>query len=196
MHAICRLAAVSPAETVLHANTTRRSDGFKTVHFFVGSASLASPRASAAQDGQDALVAQVFARRRGGFFVDLAANDATRMSNTFALERDLGWDGVCVEANPVHFWRLAQRRCAVVAAVVADEADAEVQFAMPAQASGLAGVVADATHRVRNGHRAGSLPERTAVASYRTVPLGDVLARLIRCGGHFDDCDPTWQRWA
>ena len=38
------------------------------------------------------------------YFVDLAANNATEASNTRLLERDFGWRGVCIEANPRYFW--------------------------------------------------------------------------------------------
>jgi len=55
---------------------------------------------------------------RRPFFVDLAANDALILSNTFVLERN-GWDGVCIEANPEYWYRLASfRNCTIVGAAV------------------------------------------------------------------------------
>jgi len=38
--------------------------------------------------------------RRGGRFLDVGSHDGVHYSNTLALERDYGWTGVCVEADP------------------------------------------------------------------------------------------------
>ncbi len=63
--------------------------------------------------------------------MDLAANNALILSNTFVLERN-GWDGVCIEANPEYWYRLASfRNCTIVGAVVGgdkDGAEVEVSF--------------------------------------------------------------------
>ena len=71
------------------------------------------------QDGQDQMVAKLLQFQRGGFFVDLAANQPVCLSNTRALERDYGWRGLCIEANPALLLPLAtHRNCTVVGAVV------------------------------------------------------------------------------
>ena len=58
------------------------------------------------------------------YFVDLAANDASSLSNTYRLERN-GWEGLCVEPNPVYWFRLAHRKCAVAGAFVGGKDDME-----------------------------------------------------------------------
>ena len=35
---------------------------------------------------------------RGGFFIEVGANDGYSMSNTYYLEKILGWQGVLIEA--------------------------------------------------------------------------------------------------
>lgn len=72
------------------------------------------------QIGQDIWVAErVFPQRRRGFFVDVGAYDGVRYSNTAALERDLGWDGVAIEAEPGAAAALASfRRCRTVCALL------------------------------------------------------------------------------
>jgi hypothetical protein len=50
------------------------------------------------QHGQDVAVQQVLNFKQGGFFVDLAANDAVWASNTFILESNFNWKGICIEA--------------------------------------------------------------------------------------------------
>mmetsp|Transcript_8083 Transcript_8083/g.9323 ORF Transcript_8083/g.9323 Transcript_8083/m.9323 type:complete len:356 (+) Transcript_8083:22-1089(+) len=64
------------------------------------------------------------------YFVDLAANDATQLSNTFQLEKE-GWRGLCVEPNPVYWFRLAHRKCIVAGAFVGGKTDlAEVEVTL------------------------------------------------------------------
>jgi hypothetical protein len=42
---------------------------------------------------------KIFRDKQRGYFVDLAANHATFISNSFTLERDLGWNGLCIEVG-------------------------------------------------------------------------------------------------
>ena len=64
-----------------------------------------------------------------GYFIDLAANDARDFSNTLALERSHGWNGLCIEPNPVYWYGLAHRKCTVVGALVGGEiTKTEVKF--------------------------------------------------------------------
>ncbi len=51
------------------------------------------------------------------FFIDLAANDSKYLSNTLRLENN-GWEGLCIEPNPIYWYNLAHRSCTVVAAFV------------------------------------------------------------------------------
>lgn len=53
-----------------------------------------------------------------GFFVDLASNDALSLSNSYLLEQS-GWNGLCIEPNPIYWYRLASfRKCTIVGAFV------------------------------------------------------------------------------
>ena len=78
------------------------SDGWKTIHVYVGNEtddphSVFNHAYSPAhhiwhsQVGQDKTVA-LLTQGAPGFFVDLAANDAVKLSNTLTLERDFGWE--------------------------------------------------------------------------------------------------------
>jgi FkbM family methyltransferase len=68
------------------------------------------------QYGQDLFAdAFLFRGRRGGYFVDIGAYDGVTYSNTFFLERELGWQGICFEPNPEAFRKLSSARsCTVV----------------------------------------------------------------------------------
>ena len=76
-----------------------------------------------AKGGQDQLIFALLGGKKAGFFVDLAANHPVFVSNTRTLERDYGWKGLCIEANP-RYWALlrSSRDCKVVGAAVADKA--------------------------------------------------------------------------
>ena len=67
------------------------------------------------------MVHALLRHKRDGFFVDLASNEAIFISNTRTLERDHGWNGICIEANPTYHHALAQkRRCRLVTCAIAD----------------------------------------------------------------------------
>ncbi len=82
------------------------------------------------QAGQDRWVAEdVFNYQLGGYFLDIGAFDGVFLSNTFWLERNLGWKGVCIEADPATFHSLNQnRRCLCIHACVGSEGK-QVNFA-------------------------------------------------------------------
>mmetsp|Transcript_25400 Transcript_25400/g.28424 ORF Transcript_25400/g.28424 Transcript_25400/m.28424 type:complete len:306 (+) Transcript_25400:310-1227(+) len=80
------------------------------------------------QVGQDQTVHWLLEEKRGGFFVDLAANDATMISNSYSLEANHEWDGLCIEANSKYWARLAYRNCKVIGAVVGHQRMEAINF--------------------------------------------------------------------
>ena len=65
------------------------------------------------QTEQDLLLDEtVFCGMRAGVFIDVGAHDGVSLSNTLMFERDRGWAGVCIEANPKVFPALAANRSA------------------------------------------------------------------------------------
>ena len=89
------------------------------------------------QSGQDKIVFELLKGKKNGYFIDLAANHAIKMSNTLGLERDNGWDGLCIEPNPQYWNLLSRRKCKTIAAVVGGENNAEVMFTYNIWASGI-----------------------------------------------------------
>ncbi len=54
----------------------------------------------------------IFPGKVQGFFVDVGAYDGISISNTYALEKEFGWQGICVEANQSSYSKLVDaRRC-------------------------------------------------------------------------------------
>eukprot|EP00592_Proboscia_alata_P001019 CAMPEP_0194376786 /NCGR_PEP_ID=MMETSP0174-20130528/27613_1 /TAXON_ID=216777 /ORGANISM="Proboscia alata, Strain PI-D3" /LENGTH=258 /DNA_ID=CAMNT_0039157671 /DNA_START=24 /DNA_END=797 /DNA_ORIENTATION=- len=83
-------------------------------------------RTTESQSGQDETIARIFPNG-GGYFIDLAANAPVYISNTKYLEQNHNWNGLCVEPNSFHWYGLANRRCKVVAAFIADEEDSKIE---------------------------------------------------------------------
>ena len=117
-----------------------RRFGWAMVAVYVGNKTEPTLNARwTSQVGQDRTIVNLFKGKRGGFFVDLAANDAVRLSNTLTLEQQYGWDGLCIEANPQYFEKLYKRRCQLVQAVVGKDDNAEVQFVFKKVLGGVLG---------------------------------------------------------
>jgi FkbM family methyltransferase len=61
------------------------------------------------QFGQDRhVINTIYNHKRDGFFVEIGAYDGVESSNTYAMEKDYGWKGLCVECNP-RFYDILQR---------------------------------------------------------------------------------------
>ena len=132
------------------------------------------------QARQDELVFALLGNKTGGFFVDLAANDATELSNTYALEAFHQWRGVCIEPNDMYWSNLTYRPgCTVIGAVVGKERMQEVYFRFEA---GDHGGIADA------GFDNGKRWQRTSQKRY-TVTLLEILSERIPQGGAPTDID-------
>jgi FkbM family methyltransferase len=63
------------------------------------------------QFGQDwHVIHNIYREKRGGFFVEIGAYDGIDSSNTYVLEKDYNWNGLCVECNPRFYNMLITNR--------------------------------------------------------------------------------------
>jgi FkbM family methyltransferase len=63
------------------------------------------------QFGQDRhVIGTIYPQKRNGFFVEVGAYDGVESSNTYAMEKDYGWRGLCVECNPRFYQKLLVTR--------------------------------------------------------------------------------------
>lgn len=67
-------------------------------------------RKSVAQLGQDLWVLERTGYKRDGYFVEFGATDGVLLSNTWLLEKEFGWQGICAEPNPKFFEKLQRNR--------------------------------------------------------------------------------------
>lgn len=115
------------------------------------------------------MVASLFACKREGYFIDLAANAFKFLSNTLMLERDFGWGGICIEANREYIYGLASRRCSTVWAAVGAPKDKQINFCT--EEKGVVGHV-EATAHSKQGRCRGKM-EGFFLASF-----GDILRKV------------------
>jgi hypothetical protein len=120
-----------------------------------------------AQVKQDELILELLGEN--GYFIDLAANDASDLSNTLALERH-GWNGLCVEPNPIYWYGLSHRKCTVVGALVGGSVE-KVKVKFRGVYGGIVGKLDDKLANRKNE------PEAPEEWRY-TAPLADVLTRF------------------
>jgi FkbM family methyltransferase len=66
------------------------------------------------QLGQDLWVLERTNYKRDGFFVEFGATDGVLLSNTWLLEREFGWQGICAEPNPRFFAQLQHNRSCIL----------------------------------------------------------------------------------
>lgn len=133
------------------------------------------PGAWHGQCEQDCIVHALLGEKEGGYFIDLAANDAIVLSNTRALERDHGWNGLCIEPNPAyHAGLLEYRNCTVVGMAVSDAiAEAWFDFTFDAKL-GKAAYTGAVFGSVVTSKNSSKRPETTR--QVWLMPIGPILA--------------------
>ena len=163
-------------------NSHQKKDGWSTVHVFYGNSDLITQDSAIpsgyfgenkwfSQFRQDEIVSRLLRGKRNGYFVDLAANDAVRISNTYALESQFGWTGLCLEPNERYWPGLAYRTCTVVGAVVGNTTMDQVAFKFPKEKAPKGGIVG----KEFDNHEVG---EKGETRQRYTVTLKDIFERF------------------
>jgi FkbM family methyltransferase len=98
------------------------------------------------QVGQDVTLLSIFENKFDGFFVDLASNHAQLLSNTLALERHLGWQGLCIEPNPRYHAAYKERICTLVDAIAGKFDNEKISFVFDDALGGISGFDKTTTH--------------------------------------------------
>jgi Methyltransferase FkbM domain len=130
----------------------KKENGWSLIHVYFGNLSHIADNSNIPNDyfsevqwfsqvRQDEVVSLLLKGKRNGYFIDLASNDAVKISNTYALERYFGWNGLCVEPNPRYWDGLSYRKCDVVGAVIGAFTMEEVRFKYPNRAGAQGGIV-------------------------------------------------------
>lgn len=90
------------------------------------------------QIGQDKWVHSMVGDKRDGYFIELGACDGLYLSNTLFFERNLNWNGICIEPNDNYIKELyANRKCNISNELVYSCEGEKVNFALSEAASGI-----------------------------------------------------------
>lgn len=102
---------------------------------------------AASQIGQDLWVLAKTGYKRNGYFVEFGATDGVFLSNTFLLERQFDWRGICAEPHPRFFAQLEKNRaCLVTNACIAGQSGRQVEFILADEYGGIADFANDDNH--------------------------------------------------
>lgn len=86
-------------------------------------------KASYSQYGQDLFVLKMLENKKKGVFIEAGAYDGIENSNTYMLEKDYSWSGICVEPNTTLFNKLKENRsCTVVPNPISSSSGDEILF--------------------------------------------------------------------
>jgi FkbM family methyltransferase len=132
---------------------------------------LPRARASKSQIFQDLWALWEADGKRGGYFVEFGAAGGVWLSNSWYLEKEMGWSGILAEPNPVFAKSLArERRCSISNKAVFSRSGDQVEFlaVRSAELSRIA-AVASADH---HDHKRVADSETIVV---ETISLNDLL---------------------
>ena len=126
------------------------------------------------QLGQDLWVLERSQYKRGGFFIEFGATDGLALSNSWLLEKDFGWSGICAEPNPAFFAELQKNRsCQLTPACIGGISGEEVEFVLADVFGGISAYGEEDMHSdKREAYRAEGQTLRLT-----TVSLDEVLTQ-------------------
>lgn len=127
---------------------------------------------SYSQIGQDKKVFEFYNSKKEGYFVEVGAYDGVALSNTLALERQLGWKGICVEPLTTRFVNLVTNRTAHCCDMaVYHSTGLDVSFDVEGDFGMLSGIN---THL--DAHRA-TVNKNKKTITVKTISLNDLLEK-------------------
>lgn len=118
------------------------------------------------QEGQDKVILNIFGSK-SGYFVDLAANDGRVISNTFELELQADWSGLCIEPNIQYIQSHLTRKCSFISSVISDVDGDTVNFLMN---DGFGGIVDTDTDNQNVDKR-----KQKLVSNFTTVSIKSIF---------------------
>ena len=130
------------------------------------------------QSGQDAFVLNYFKNKRDGVFIDIGANDGVSLSNTYYLEKELGWTGICFEPIPDIFAKLDEARtCTKIMAGVAEKESVEKFTFVDGPSHMLSGMTKEynESHKQRIQREIKTLGGEVKEVDVKCIVLNDVL---------------------
>ncbi|AFU97745.1 FkbM family methyltransferase [Simiduia agarivorans] len=127
---------------------------------------------SPSQLGQDLWVLERTNYKRNGYFVEFGATDGVLLSNTFLLEKEFSWSGLCSEPNPKFFSKLkSNRNCEVSDACISATTGELVEFVFADEFGGFS------KYASQDGHsdKRSAYQKVNGLVEIETISLNDWL---------------------
>ncbi|WP_372737910.1 FkbM family methyltransferase [Neptunomonas sp.] len=129
-------------------------------------------RKSVSQLGQDLWVLEKTNYKTKGFFVEFGATDGVLLSNSYLLEKEFGWHGICAEPNPKFYERLQKNRtCIVSNQCIAGQSGDQVEFIFADEYGGMAKHASEDSHSEKRH----AYKQSSGVSLLKTISLHDFL---------------------
>jgi FkbM family methyltransferase len=127
-----------------------------------------------ANDQDKWVIEDVYHGKRDGFFLELGAYDGFDISNTYILEKQYGWSGICIEPDPVNFAKLVKERNCICVQACVDGASREVSYLYNGAVGGI--IDADTDIKPEDGKPAIELARKDGrLATVKTKTLRQIL---------------------
>lgn len=127
---------------------------------------------SVSQLGQDLWVLEKTGFKQSGFFVEFGATDGVLLSNTWLLEKEFGWHGICAEPNPKFYSQLQlNRKCSVSDQYIGSQTGQQIEFILADAFGGSEEFATDDLHKEkREAYRSAG-----HVTMFTSISLHDFL---------------------
>lgn len=126
------------------------------------------------QLGQELWVLERLDYKRDGFFVEFGATDGITLSNSWVLESEFGWNGICAEPNPKFFKDLrCNRSCVVSDACIGPRSGDRVDFIL----ADVYGGIADYADADNHAQKRAAYRARGEILELTTISLEDFLLK-------------------
>ena len=123
------------------------------------------------QIGQDKwIIEDVFKGKKNGFFLDFGAFDGVTISNTYVLEKDFGWRGICIEPSTAFSRLQHNRKCICDPSCLADK-EKSVLFLEKSWDSGISEHFNKG--QGNGGHEVRTTPLVSVLKKYNAPPVID-----------------------
>lgn len=127
---------------------------------------------SYSQFNQDLEVVEFYKSKKNGYFVDIGAYDGVEYSNTYLLEKEYDWKGICIEPTPYNFDKLVENRpnSACINKACYSKSNTKVPFSIANNFDMLSGI----SHCIDSFHVHEVNANKTEIF-VETITLNDVL---------------------
>jgi FkbM family methyltransferase len=127
---------------------------------------------SPSQLGQDLWALDKTNYKKKGFFVEFGATNGILLSNTYLLEKEFEWSGICAEPNPKYFEKLQKNRnCTTSDSCISDKTGDVVEFILANEYGGMAETAKVGLH----SDKVVAYEAKGEVLSLETISLNDFL---------------------